>query len=134
MASLEPTTAESVLVIDDDDDFRASCVEVLAAAGYRATGAESGEAALAILRSGAPLPALLILDLMMAGMDGYAFRDAQLADPGLATIPVLVMTAGGDPVRSRLRGAAFLSKLAPFGELLAATRRLLDAGRRSPEI
>ena len=119
--------AAVILVIDDDDDFRASCVEALIAAGYSASSAASGPEALALLRAATVLPGLLILDLMMPEMDGYAFRQAQLRDTRLATIPVLIMTAGGEPARDRLHGTTLLSKLAPLPELFAATTRLLAA-------
>lgn len=117
-----------ILVIDDDDDFRASCVEALNAAGYPASSAASGREAMALLRATSELPGLLILDVMMPELDGYAFRQEQLRDARLAAIPVLIMTAGGEPARDRLHGTTFLSKLAPLTELFAVTERLLAAG------
>ncbi len=116
----------SILVIDDDDDFRASCVEALVAAGYTASAAASGREALALLRAASVLPGLLVLDVMMPEMDGYAFRQAQLRDARLAAIPVLIMTAGSEPLHDRLHGTTFLSKLAPLAELFAVTKRLLS--------
>lgn len=117
--------ASLILVVDDDDDFRLTCIEALMTAGYRANGAANGIEALALLRSGGELPGMIVLDLMMPEMDGYDFRDAQLHDARLAPIPVLVMTAGGQPATDRLVGATFLSKLAPLPKLFAVVERLL---------
>ena len=54
-----------------------------------AVGAENGRVALSRLRAGLR-PCLILLDLIMPEMDGLQFREAQLADPELASIPVLV--------------------------------------------
>jgi CheY-like chemotaxis protein len=40
-------------------------------------------------------PDLLLLDLMMPVLDGYGFREQQLRDPSLSSIPVIVITADG---------------------------------------
>lgn len=117
--------AALILVVDDDDDFRLTCIEALMAAGYRASGATHGRDALTMLQSGGELPGVIILDLMMPEMDGYAFHEAQQRDPRLAAIPVLVMTAGGHPATDRLVGATFLSKLAPLPKLFSVAERLL---------
>jgi CheY-like chemotaxis protein len=84
-----------VLIVDDDHAFRETLNEVLARAGFGVACAENGAAALAWLRSGSPHPQVIILDLMMPIMDGRKFREAQLEDPALNGIPVVVLTAGG---------------------------------------
>ena len=50
------------------------------------------------------LPDLILLDLMMPNMNGWQFREAQLRDPRLAAIPVVVLSATGE--RSRPIDAA----------------------------
>jgi CheY-like chemotaxis protein len=84
-----------VLVVEDDNDLRETLVDALSLEGFSAQGAEHGEAALRHLRSGAVPPCLILLDLMMPVMDGWTFRQRMLADPQLAQIPVVVMTAVG---------------------------------------
>ena len=84
-----------ILVVEDDTDLRDSLCDALEMESYQAVGVEHGQAALRHLRSGASLPCLILLDLMMPVMDGWTFRDAMLADPSLASIPVVVMTAVG---------------------------------------
>ena len=66
-------------------------------------------------------PDLIVLDLMMPGMTGWEFRAAQLDEPMLATIPVLVVTAlGHDP---DIAVSAVLAKPFRLDDLLAHVRR-----------
>jgi CheY-like chemotaxis protein len=81
-----------VLVVEDDPDLRLSVVLLLRLSGIPAAEAADGGEALAYLRSRLP-PCLILLDLVMHGVDGYAFRQAQLRDPNLMDIPVAVCTA-----------------------------------------
>jgi CheY-like chemotaxis protein len=81
-----------VLVVDDDDDLREIVRAVLEDADYDTLGASSGAEALAKLHC-LELPALILLDLMMPVMTGYDVRERLLAEPDLARIPVVVMTA-----------------------------------------
>jgi CheY-like chemotaxis protein len=87
-----------VLVVEDDDDIRSSVEECLQSADFDAVGVANGEVALAWLEEQGS-PSLIVLDLMMPVMDGFAFRVAQLADPRFAAVPLLVMTADGDAKR-----------------------------------
>ena len=66
-------------------------------------------------------PCLILLDLMMPRLTGFEFRRIQLADPQLASIPVVVLSAMGDLARrtANLAAADVLSK-PPDLELLAA--------------
>jgi|GEM_PF-1702572 len=85
-----------ILVVDDDDSLRESVCELLEEEGFTTSNADSGESALQRLRSGLELPDLVILDLMMPLMNGWQFRDEQVRDPLLASIPVIAMTASRD--------------------------------------
>jgi len=91
-----------ILVVEDDEDIRETLVELLHDHGYDAVGARDGRDALDTLSSATTLPCLIVLDLMMPVMDGKAFRDAQLQDPVLSQIPVLVISAYHD-AESRAR-------------------------------
>jgi CheY-like chemotaxis protein len=84
-----------VLIVDDDEDIRDSIQSLLELRGFVVGTASDGAAALARMRSGPP-PALVILDLMMPGMNGEEFRAAQLRDPALAAVPVVLLTGAGD--------------------------------------
>ena len=113
-----------VLIVDDDEDFRDSYVDVLRLWGYQCVGIADGDSALAYLRRpDQTLPRLILLDLMMPGMNGWDFRAAQCADRTLAAIPVVVVTADLHQPRHGLGDVEVLSKLAPFDELLRLIRR-----------
>lgn len=83
-----------ILLVEDDEDIRASTAELLEYEGFSVVGVGDGGAALAVLRRGLA-PSLILLDLMMPGLTGWGFRREQLADPALREIPVLVLTASG---------------------------------------
>lgn len=110
-----------VLVVEDDECLRQVVAETLVMTGFLAGEARSGREALRRLRSG-PLPQVILLDLVMADMDGWQFRAEQLLDPALRHIPVIVMSgnARGRDVPSQ----AFIWK--PFGadELLRTVARV----------
>ena len=94
------TPSRAVLVVEDDELIRDSLVEFLDEQGYQATGAVDGLDALGRLRSGGPLPCVIVLDLMMPNMDGKSFRQEQLRDPRLAAIPVIVLSAYRDVAKN----------------------------------
>ncbi len=110
-----------VLVVDDDALIRDAVMELLAFEGFVAVGASNGEEALARLRRDEVAPALILLDLMMPVMDGWQFRAAQLADPDLARIPVVVMSAS-DP--AGVAADALIAKPFEVGALLATIARV----------
>jgi CheY-like chemotaxis protein len=83
-----------VMVVDDDDDIRETLAGLLEDEGYAVAAFPSGRDALNALRSGVG-PQVILLDLMMPVMDGTEFRREQLADPALAAIPVILITAAG---------------------------------------
>src|SRR5262245_27414520 len=83
-----------VLIVEDDHDVRELFAESLEEAGYRVATACDGRDALAHLRApGAEKPAVILLDLMMPVMDGWALREELLRDEELKRIPIVVMTA-----------------------------------------
>jgi CheY-like chemotaxis protein len=79
------------MIVDDDADICMSIQIVLEAFGYRVTTASDGAEALQKLAAG-EAPCLILLDLMMPGMNGQQFREAQLRTPALAEIPVVVLS------------------------------------------
>jgi CheY-like chemotaxis protein len=115
--SVEGARRARVLVVEDDRDLRDVLCELVASDGYDAIGARDGAEALAILRSGAPLPALVLLDLVMQGMNGWEFRAAQLREPALAAVPVIAMSASHE-----LAGVPMLHKPFEVAELVGAMR------------
>lgn len=85
--------APTILIVEDDPDFRFAISQIVRDEGYRVETAPDGKAALDKLRWGLR-PHLILLDLRMAIMNGWDFRTEQKKDPALAGIPVVAMTAG----------------------------------------
>jgi CheY-like chemotaxis protein len=117
-----------VLVVDDDADIRDALNMALTEEGYDAHGVEDGEKALEWLRREPP-PNVILLDMMMPRMNGWQFRNAQRADPQLAEIPVIVVSAAADNAL-RAAGAAkalevdaVLRKPVDLDELFRAVER-----------
>src|SRR5690349_5248872 len=101
-ASQPETLDGPVLVIDDDDDIRETLEHLLELNGWTVTTAASGERGLDRLRR-TPRPTMILLDLVMPGLDGFAFRATQLGDPALATIPTVILTGGSLTAHERAR-------------------------------
>lgn len=104
-------SALHILLVDDDADIRFVLQDVLEHEGYTVSSAENGEQALAFLGAQSA-PNLILLDLMMPVMNGFEFRDRQMAHPEWAKIPVVVMSADvlAQQRLDRLQGATFLRK------------------------
>jgi CheY-like chemotaxis protein len=83
----------TVLVVEDDYDIRDALKDILDAEGFPCAFACDGLEALDYLRASPP-PSLILLDWMMPNCDAPGFRREQLADPKLASIPVVLLTAG----------------------------------------
>ncbi len=80
-----------VLIIDDDADTRARIRKVMERDGWAVTEAENGQEGLD--RLDAARPGIVLLDLTMPVMDGFAFLQAMRARPECDAIPVVVLTA-----------------------------------------
>ena len=121
-----PATAikGEVLIIEDDTDLRQALSQVLADEGYRVGGAEHGLHALEQLRHG-PRPCLILLDLTMPVMNGWQFREEQRQDPDLASIPVVVISAGANLSEQvvPLGIQDYIRKPIQLGQLLATVQR-----------
>jgi len=93
--------------------------------------ANDGPAALEIMASAQPH--LMLLDLHMPGMDGWAVMQRLRKRSRLAEIPVVLLTSDGDFDcfdRARKQSvAAFLSKPFRLGEVISTCRRVLDGAR-----
>jgi len=94
-ATAEPPTSKSViLVVDDNAENRDMLARRLARQGYETLTAEGGQAALDTLAA-RPVD-LVLLDVMMPDLDGYAVLQRLKADPALRDIPVLMISALDD--------------------------------------
>ncbi len=121
-------SATRILVVDDDDDIRGLLRTLLERAGHEVSDASDGRAGLRKLYAGSP--DLVILDVAMPGLDGWATleRIREVSD-----VPVLMLTARDaelERVRG-LKGGADDYVVKPFGrqELVARVDVLLRRPR-----
>jgi CheY-like chemotaxis protein len=111
---------EFVLVVDDDEDVRASVSELLEEEGYDVAAAANGQEALDLIRDRGR-PGVILLDLTMPVMDGHEFLARRYA--AIAHVPVVLIT-GATPQVSRFASAnAVLAKPITADALLAAVKK-----------
>jgi CheY-like chemotaxis protein len=122
--ALQTGAAGPILIVEDDEAIRETLTAVLEDEGYLVQCAAHGREALQQLRSGAQLPCLILLDLMMPIMSGWDFRAEQLRDPALAGIPVIVLSADNEVQAraSEVRAQGYLSKPMDLTALVDAVR------------
>ena len=120
--------ASSVLVVDDDPNLVRLMVKFLKLEGFAPVPAANGLEALAYLRGGGEA-SVILLDLRMPVMDGWAFRREQRGDPGLADIPIVVLSGIAADADQDLGAAASFSKPVSFPEVVSVVRRLCEARR-----
>ena len=95
-------TARRVLVIDDERSIRLLCKVNLVASGMEVLEAADGPTGLELARR--ERPDLVLLDVMMPGIDGWAVARELAADEQTREIPVVFLTARADPADRRLGG------------------------------
>lgn len=120
-----------ILIVDDEQAGRETLEALLYGQGYQLTFAQNGPQALA--EAARLHPDLILLDVMMPGMDGYEVCRRLRADPALAEVPILMITALDDR-DSRLRGIEsgaddFISKPVNLTELRVRVRTITRLNR-----
>jgi PleD family two-component response regulator len=121
-----------ILVVDDEENLRNILVFQLRGEGHEARGLGRGDEALPTALSWKP--DLVLLDLMMPGMDGFAVCRALRGHAQTQGLPVIVITARGDAatkLQSLVAGAHdFLVKPYSWEELLLRIQSVLELSRR----
>jgi signal transduction histidine kinase/CheY-like chemotaxis protein len=122
-------TLRDIVVVDDDPDFVDLLERMIRALVPRARVrvCYSGAEALAALRTAQP--DLVLLDLVMPGMDGYALLEAMRTDEGLRSVPVIVLSARGRQEEALTAGMLGISR-GPgltLTELVGLLRTTIDA-------
>jgi signal transduction histidine kinase/CheY-like chemotaxis protein len=128
-----PQLREKVTILTvDDDPLAVELVEtMLTAEGFRVLKAYGGVEGLAVARQ--ELPALLILDLLMPDLDGFAVLEQLRADPATAAIPIIILTSQNltPHEKARLHGAmAYFAHKGEFSRqtFVELVRRFLSEG------
>jgi CheY-like chemotaxis protein len=117
-----------VLIVEDDAGLREMMAQLLTLEGFRAETVANGRDALEYLQRG-DRPEIILLDLMMPIMDGWEFRRRQRADPAVADVPVVVLSALDATRATDLDETAFLKKPLDFERLLQLVRRYCSSPR-----
>ena len=127
MSAPEPV---DILIVEDDEAMARIVEHRLRREGYSTLRAVDGKAGLARLEL-APLPRLVMLDVMMPFVNGFDVLREIRARPATRELPVLMLTSMAreeDVVRGIKGGATeYLTKPFKPGELVARVRRLLGA-------
>jgi CheY-like chemotaxis protein len=117
-----------VLLVDDDGNARAGYAEFLKTGGFRVTEASSAEDALA--RSVEQTPNVVVTDISLPGMDGFALADDLRCMAATRSVPIIAMTAYWAPdVHERAERAgitAILAKPCQPSHLIAELQRVLQ--------
>lgn len=123
-----------VMVIDDDPDIRDIVRELLDEEEYQVLDAQNGAEALRVLRASPVRPSVILLDWMMPVMNGEEFCRERLLDPGLAAIPVVVLTASRltELELPALGVDALVPKPVRLEALLGLVARYCDAEKPAP--
>jgi two-component system cell cycle response regulator DivK len=124
---------ELILVVEDNEKNRKLVRDLLTVKGFTVLETDTGEEALLLAR--ARLPALVLMDIQLPGIDGIETLRRLRADPATATIPIVAVTASAMMHdRQKILAAGFDGyqakpiSLRPFLELV---REVLDRPPRS---
>ena len=125
--------AKQLLVVDDDPSLLLAVSETLRAEGYEVTTARRG--AEALVRVAEALPDLVISDIRMPGMDGYALVRNLRSAPRTRLVPIVFLTAK-DEMADRIAGFrtgvdAYLTKPFEPEELVAVVAGILERVQRT---
>jgi DNA-binding response OmpR family regulator len=123
---------ETILVVDDNRDNVEILSTYLESRGYRVASAEDGKSALAKMEE--VNPALVLLDVMMPGMDGWQVCRTIKSHPEFGSTRVVMVTAKGgfeDKFEGMRSGADdYIVKPVDLNELVGKVERNLAAGGR----
>jgi CheY-like chemotaxis protein len=124
------TNAETIMVVEDDDDVRAYTVECLRDLGYRILEAHDGPAALRLIEKQEEPLDLLFTDVVMPGMTGRELADeARQLQPGLRVLYTSGYTRNAIVHGGRLdAGVEMIAKPFSYSALAQKIRDVLDAG------
>jgi DNA-binding response OmpR family regulator len=119
--------ANKIIVVEDDRDINQVITYNLHKQGFLLKQAFDGEEGLSFARE--DKPDLIILDIMLPKMDGYAFLEEIKKDGFLSDIPVIIVSAKTTPgaiIRGFNTGAAdYIPKPFSIGELVLKVKNIL---------
>ncbi len=123
-----------MVILADEQETRTLVLDLLQRIGVYPILVKDGAAALSLLDEEGLAPSLIILDLAVSGVDGFAILERVRKMPWMDAVPVLILTDKADPETIR-RGLdsgadAYVTKPYLMHSLVDRVRVLLAAGRR----
>jgi len=120
--------AKTILIVEDDKFLRELIAQKLVKEGYEISEAVDGEEGIKKIRE--EKPGLVLLDLILPGIDGFEVLSKMREEPGLAPIPVIILSNLGqkeDVERGLKLGAADYLIKAHFtpGEIIEKIKNIL---------
>lgn len=126
--SAEMAGATTLLLVDDDAQIHDLLGAMLTRDGYRVLHASNGREAVA--RARGDRPAAILLDIMMPQIDGWTVLSELKNDPGLSSIPVIIVSMLDErPLGLSLGAAEFLTKPIERAKLVATIERYIVPSR-----
>ena len=129
---------QSIMIIDDNRDIVRLFSQTLRSlnADYTVRSAYSGNEGIAIMREHPP--DLLMLDVLMPGMDGFAVIESMQASPQLAAIPIVLISAKGasESITPDIQGDITLMRHGGYSpiELVTCVQALIDSIRQPADL
>jgi len=120
--------SRTILVIEDEADIQNFISRVLELEGYKVFRAGDGRAGLALLRGNGV--DLVLLDLRLPGLDGWAVLREIRRNPSFAALPVVVLSAIAEAIQRkktlRMGATKYLVKPLSAGELIQTITEVLS--------
>lgn len=127
---------KKILVIEDEKSIRETVLEILEARGFDAIGAHNGRAGIEL--AVAQIPDVILSDVMMPELNGFAVFAAVRSHPATACIPFIFMTASEMEQALELKADGYLHKPCSVKEMLGAIALQLEKSAvgdcKSPKI
>jgi len=124
-----------LLVVEDEANIVEALSYVLQRAGFRVDTVSDGDEALHRLKR--ETFAAVVLDIMIPGMNGFEILRAVRADPRLAELPIIVLTARGQAkdreMAEEIGASAFITKPFSNAELVERLRAITDAPQQGQQ-
>lgn len=116
---------KKIMIVDDNSDVRFSVIDGLKnlAAGYEFIEAGDGTECIKLLKEG-NIPELILLDIMMPEMDGWAVSQEVKKNPLWAKIPIIYLTAKVDDISKGLGSATGVDYITKPFEIIDLKNRI----------
>jgi CheY-like chemotaxis protein len=128
----KPSLMLTILVVEDDPQFRQLLVDLLTYAGYKVKTAADGLEGLRVLHQMIDVPDLIVADIIMGKMDGCAFFEAVRTGSAQSwqMIPFVLMSTSSvyeaACPHSKLRPNAYMAKPFSYDEFVLTVQKILE--------